>query len=249
MNFHFDTPERSQKPRQAGLTSIIDKGYPFGYFQDVVESFHPYIDCIKFGWCTAYVTPDIEKKIQLAKQYNIVPFLGGTFFELAYLQNKLDEFKDLLHELELSHMEVSNGSIDLSQEEKAEQIPLFTGDFTVFSEVGYKDTNRSDAMRPQEWITAINQDIAAGASYVITEAREGGTSGICSADGDLRVDLIDYFINAGVKLDQLIFEAPTKSMQAYFIKQFGSETNMGNIPFADVISLETLRLRLRCDTL
>lgn len=236
------------KPRETGVTMLIDNGYPTGYFTDVVSSHCDYIDFIKFGWGTALVTRDIEKKVQCARDNDVAFCLGGTFFEKCLAEDKLDEFEALYKKLGARHMEISNGTIDLGNEEKAVYIKRYAGDYEVFSEVGYKDTERSQELHPAKWVEYIEQDLAAGATRVIAEARESGTSGICRADGEVRFGLISE-IGAMVDVDKLVFEAPNKSLQVYFIKKFGPNVNLANISFGDVIGLETLRNGLRGDTL
>lgn len=238
----------NNKPRKTGLTMLIDNGYPTGYFTDVVESHCDYIDFIKFGWGTALVTRDIEKKVACAKANNVAFCLGGTFFEKCLSVDKLDEFEALYEKLGAEHMEISNGTIDLSNEDKGTYIERYAGDYQIFSEVGYKDSERSLELHPAKWVEYIEQDLAAGATRVITESRESGKSGICRADGEVRFGLISE-IGAMVDVDKLIFEAPNKSLQVYFIKKFGPNVNLANVGFGDVIGLETLRNGLRGDTL
>lgn len=245
----LDLVERENKPRKQGLTMLIDNGYPLKYFQDVVESHHHLIDYIKFGWGTAYITKDIQAKIETLKSHNIDYFLGGTFFEKALSQNKIDGFIKYVEALGCPVIEISNGTLDIDNHEKAMFIADLSSDFTIFSEVGYKDSNRSQEMYPARWIEYILEDIDAGATRVITEARESGSSGICRADGELRFGLIEEIIESSVDHKSLIFEAPKKDLQVYFIKHIGYDVNLANIAFDDVIALETLRLGLRSDTL
>jgi phosphosulfolactate synthase len=249
MKNFLDLPTRQVKPRQQGLTCLIDNGYPLNYFKDVVQSHSNLIDYIKFGWCTAYITESIENKIALARDNNIEVFLGGTFFEKAFLQNKLEQFICYVKDLGCRIIEISNGTIDMDNNQKAMFIRDFAPEFQVFSEVGYKDSTRSELLHPAKWIEFIKEDLEAGASYVITEARESGASGICRSNGELRYGLIEEIIHAGLDLNSLIFEAPKKALQIYFIKHVGHEVNLANIAFDDVISLETIRLGLRADTL
>lgn len=249
MRNFLNLPIRQVKPRKQGLTCLIDSGYPLNYFKDVVKSYGYLIDYIKFGWATAYITPNIEQKIAYAKEENIEVCLGGTFFEKAYLQKKLDQFINFVKYLGCSVLEISNGTVEMDNHQKAVFITEFAPEFKIFSEVGYKDSDRSEELNPSKWIEFIKEDLAAGASYVITEARESGASGICKSDGELRYNLIEEIINADLNLNALIFEAPKKDLQVYFIKNIGHEVNLANIAFDDVIALETLRLGLRSDTL
>jgi phosphosulfolactate synthase len=249
MNNFLDLPKRQTKPRTQGLTCLIDNGYPLNYFKDIIQSQGHLIDYIKFGWGTAYITPNIEQKIAYAKKNNIEIFLGGTFFEKAYLQKKLDPFINYVKNLGCTVLEISNGTIDMSNHQKAQFITEFSSDFQIFSEVGYKDMIRSDQLPPEKWIEFIREDLAAGASHVITEARESGAGGMCNSNGELRDDLIEKIIQTDLDMNKLVFEAPQKNLQIYFIEQIGHEVNLANIPFNDVIPLETLRLGLRSDTL
>ncbi len=242
-------PNRPSKPRPNGVTSVIDNGMATGLFEDIIKSHATLIDCVKFGWGTSLVTKDILRKIEIARQNEIDVFFGGTLFEKFLMQGALGEYKKLLKSWNVPLMEISNGTIDLSDEDKARYIEDFSKDFTVISEVGLKDSNRSAEMAPSDWVDAIQMDLKAGAKYVILEAREGGTSGICRADGELRFGLITDILKSGVPMDSLMFEAPTKTLQVYFIKKLGTNVNLGNIALTDVIGLETLRLGLRSDTL
>lgn len=249
MDSFLKLASRQDKPRTKGLTVLIDNGYPLAYFTDVLSSHGHLIDYIKFGWGTAYVTKDIVKKAEVARENNIEIFLGGTFFEKAYLQKKIDDFVKYAKALGCTLVEISNGTIEMSNHEKAMFIADFASEFEVFSEVGYKDQTRSQELHPAKWIEFINEDLNAGASKVITEARESGASGICRSNGELRYGLIEEIIHSGIDLNSLIFEAPNKDLQVYFIKHINHEVNLANIAFDDIIALETLRLGLRSDTL
>lgn len=241
-------PSRAVKPRQNGLTSLIDPGLPTGQFRDVIESHSPLIDCVKFGWGTSMVTKDLREKIAVLKAHDIRFYLGGTLFEKALHCGCVDHYRRWCAELECPVVEISNGTLDISQEQKAEHITAFAKDFEVYSEVGYKDSERSINLPPSKWVEFIKGDLAAGARYVITEARESGTSGICRSNGELRFGLIEDMLS-GIDSHRLIFEAPNKELQVFFVKKLGPDVNLGNIAFHDVIGLETLRLGLRADTL
>lgn len=242
-------PEReNEKPRTSGLTMLLDNGYPTGYFTDVIESHGDYVDLVKFGWGTALATRDIARKAEILRGNGVEFCLGGTLFEKCVLEDRLDDLLSLQRQLRAPCMEVSNGTIDLSNEDKGAYIRRFSGEFRVFSEVGYKDSTRSLELHPARWVEFIQDDLAAGAERVITESRESGTSGICRGDGELRFGLIGE-IAALVDVSKLIFEAPTKPLQVYFLKKFGPSVNLANISFSDVVGLETLRHGLRSDTL
>jgi phosphosulfolactate synthase len=242
-------PARAAKPRQAGLTMMIDGGLPFGQFADIVSSGAEYIDFVKFGWGTAVVTGNLDAKIGVLRQYDIGFYFGGTLFEKFVLQDRLDDFRRFCAEHQCRHVEVSNGTISLSNTEKASYIRKLADDFTVISEVGFKDPARSAELTASEWIDCIGEDLVAGASLATLEARESGRSGICRSDGTLRSDLIEDVIAGGIGPDRLLFEAPTTALQAHFISRLGPDVNLGNIPAQGVLALETLRLGLRADTL
>jgi phosphosulfolactate synthase len=231
-------------PRDGGLTHVIDKGLGPRGWEDVLETSGDFIDIVKLGWGTAYVTPNLREKLDVLREKPVV--IGGTFFEAVVVQDKLEEYKRWLHELGLTHVEISDGVIDLPRERKLELIAEFARDFTVLSEVGSKDSEAVFA--PYEWVRWIKEELAAGAWKVITEGREGGTAGIYRPTGEMRTGLVDEIVHE-IDLDSLLFEAPSKASQAWFIKQFGPGVNLGNIPPDEVIPLETLRRGLRGDTL
>jgi phosphosulfolactate synthase len=227
-----------------GLTHVIDKGLGPRAWEDVLETAGDHISIVKLGWGTAAVTQNLERKLDVLREKPVV--IGGTFFEVVYAKDELDRYKTWLHELGLTHVEISDGTIDIPRERKLELIADFARDFTVLSEVGSKDS--SVEFTADEWTQWLSEELAAGAWKVITEAREGGTAGIFDSSGGMRTDLIGE-IAMEVGPYNVIFEAPTKAAQAWFIKQFGSSVNLGNIPPDEVIPLATLRLGLRGDTL
>jgi phosphosulfolactate synthase len=230
--------------RDGGLTHVIDKGLGPRAWEDILETSAEYIDIVKLGWGTSYVTPNLRRKLDVLSEKPVV--IGGTFFEAVLAQDKLDEYKRWLGELGLTHVEISDGVIDLPRERKLELIADFARDFTVLSEVGSKDAEAVFA--PYQWVEWIKGELEAGAWKVITEGREGGTAGIYRPTGEMRTGLVDEIAHE-VPIENLIFEAPTKAAQAWFVKQFGPTVNLGNIPPDEVIPLETLRLGLRGDTL
>ena len=231
-------------PRAGGLTHVIDKGLGPRAWEDVLETSGAYIDVVKLGWGTAYVTPNLRRKLDVLREKPVV--IGGTFFEVVYVRGELDAYKGWLAELGLTHVEISDGAVEIPREAKLELIADFARDFTVLSEVGSKDS----AVEPEaeEWTRWIAEELDAGAWKVIAEARESGTAGIFTAGGDMRGAFVSA-IAASAGIRDVIFEAPTKTAQAWFIKQFGPEVNLGNIAPEEVIPLETLRLGLRADTL
>jgi phosphosulfolactate synthase len=242
-------PQRATKPRSAGLTMVIDGGVPLGLFTDQIELGAEYIDYVKFGWGTSIVTNCLRQKIDVLAHHGIGFYFGGTLFEKFALQGRFEDFRRLCLDYGATHVEASNGTIDMSNAEKAGYIRKLAHDFEVVSEVGFKDSGKSEMQPPSEWIAAIAEDLDAGASLVTLEARESGSSGICRPDGELRYGLLEDILHGGVSVDKLLIEAPNTELQAHLITRIGPDVNLGNIPAAGVIGLETLRLGLRSDTL
>jgi phosphosulfolactate synthase len=230
--------------RHVGLTHVIDKGLGPRAWEDILEVAGDHISIVKLGWGTAYVTTNLERKLDVLRDKPVV--IGGTFFEVCYAKGKLDDYKGWLQQLGLTHVEISDGTVEIPRERKLELVADFARDFTVLSEVGSKDS--SVEYTTAQWTTWLNEELAAGAWKVITEAREGGTAGIFDSAGGMRTELIGEIANV-VGPANIVFEAPTKAAQAWFVKQFGPSVNLGNIPPEEVIPLETLRLGLRGDTL
>jgi phosphosulfolactate synthase len=227
-----------------GLTHVLDKGLGPRGWEDVLEMGGDYISIVKLGWGTAAVTKNLERKLDVLKGKPVV--IGGTYFEVVYAKGALDAYKSWLQQLGISHVEISDGTIDIPRERKLELIADFARDFTVLSEVGSKDS--SVEYTADEWKQWLREELDAGAWKVITEAREGGTAGIFDSSGGMRTELIGEIASA-VGIENVVFEAPSKASQVWFIKQFGPSVNLGNIPPEEVIPLETLRLGLRGDTL
>lgn len=242
----LDVPAREGKPRSRGLTHVIDKGLNLREIEGLFDTAGEYVDIVKLGWGTSYVTNNLEKKIALYRSCATPVVCGGTLFEAVYAQGKLDEFKRWLVHYRFSHVEISDGTLEIPRERKLELIADFARDFTVLSEVGSKDAEVVFA--PYQWVEWITEELAAGAWKVIAEGREGGTAGIYRPTGELRTGLVDE-IEHSVSFHDLIWEAPTKAAQAWFVRHFGPEVNLGNIPPEEVIALETLRLGLRGDTM
>jgi len=230
--------------RDGGLTHVHDKGLGPRAWEDVLETAGDYIDIVKLGWGTAWVTRNLERKLEVLKEKPVV--IGGTFFEVVFARDKLDEYKRWLTKHELTYVEISDGTVEIPRDRKLELIADFARDFTVLSEVGSKDSEVVFA--PYEWVQWIQEELEAGAWKVITESRESGTAGIFRPSGEMRTGLVDEIAHS-VDFHDLVWEAPTKASQAWFIKHFGPEVNLGNIPPEEVIPLETLRLGLRGDTL
>jgi phosphosulfolactate synthase len=247
---HFlDLPARRAKPRTTGLTMAIDSGLPTRLFADIVDSCAAHLDILKFGWGTALVTPDFAAKAELLRERDITFMFGGTLFEKFVSQDRLEQFIELCRQYGCRLVEVSNGTIDMSLASKAKFIARIAEEFDVVAEVGYKDQPRSEMFSPSQWIDSIRSDLDAGAKFVILEARESGSSGICRPTGELRFGLLEDILSSGIHADSLMFEAPTKTIQTYFVRRLGHEVNLGNIALTDLIALETLRLGLRADTL
>jgi oxalate---CoA ligase len=247
--FGLALPERTAKPRGSGLTMVIDSGLPVAYFADAIASAARYIDLVKFGWGTAIVTESLERKISCLRENQIRFCFGGTLFEKYVVQDNFDGFLQFCEHFGCDFVEVSNGTIPLANTEKAAYIRKCAKTFEVVSEVGVKDARRSEGLDARHWVDCISEDLDAGATLVITEARESGRSGICRPDGTLRVDLVEDILGNGIDPQRLLFEAPTKELQCEFVARLGPNVNLGNIAAGDVIGVETLRLGLRSDTL
>ena len=242
-------PRRAVKPRVTGVTMVIDGGLPLAQFTDLIELGGEYIDFVKFGWGTSVLTNCLEGKIDVLKAHGIDCYFGGTLFEKFAIQGRFEDYRHYCERYGCRHVEVSNGTIDMSNTERAGYIRKLAGDFTVVSEVGFKDSDRSQQLPPSAWVDAIGEDLDAGAELVTMEARESGKSGICRPDGELRYGLVEDVLSSGVPNDRLLWEAPNTALQTYLITRIGPDVNLGNVPATGVIGLETLRLGLRSDTL
>jgi len=239
-------PERSPKPRQKGLTHVLDKGLGPAQTDDLIAVAAPYIDIVKLGWGTSYITAHLKEKIDRYQARGIPVCFGGTLLEVVIRQGVVDEYVRSLRELGITHIEVSDGTITMAEDDKLDLLRRLARDFTVLSEVGSKDD--AVVIPPYRWVELIKRELDAGAWKVITEGRETGTVGVYQSSGQVKEGLIDEIIKA-IDADLLLFEAPAKKQQAWFIQKFGSDVNLGNIPPEDVISCETLRLGIRGDTL
>ena len=246
MTAFLDLPSRSPKPREQGLTHVLDRGLSVAEVDGLMEVAGEFVDFVKLGWGTAVATGNLEAKLERYRAHRVPVVLGGTLTEVAIAQRKLDGLVAWVHELGLAHVEVSDGTIALDHEEKLRIIERLAREFTVFSEVGSKDDTK--IMAPYRWVEQIRTELEAGAWKVIAEARESGTVGLYRADGEVRMGLVDEIAHE-VDPARLVFEAPRKDQQVWFLRRFGPEVNLGNIPPEDVLSLETLRLGLRSDTI
>jgi phosphosulfolactate synthase len=243
---HFlDIPGRTEKPRERGLTHVIDRGLSVAEVDGLMEVAGNSVDVVKLGWGTALVSANLRPKLERYAAHGIPVVLGGTLTELAIRQGRLEGMVSWLHELGLRHVEISDGTIAIEPEVKHGLIRRLAREFTVFSEVGSKDAEF--IMAPYVWVEQIEGDLEAGAWKVIAEARESGTAGIYRADGEVRTGLIEEIAHS-VDTDRLVFDAPLRQQQVWQLERFGTECNLGNIAPEDVLSLETLRLGLRSDT-
>jgi phosphosulfolactate synthase len=241
----LNLPQRAEKPRQQGLTHVLDRGLSVAEVDGLAEVAGDYIDVAKLGWGTAVATGNLDAKLQRYRDHGIKVMLGGTLTELAIAQNRLDALVAWIHELGIEHIEVSDGTITLEHERKLELIQQLATEFIVLSEVGSKDNTR--IMAPFRWVEQIQTELDAGAWKVIAEARESGTVGIFRHDGEVRMGLIDEIAHA-IAPERILFEAPRKDQQVWFVRRFGPDVNLGNIAPEEVLSLETIRVGLRSDT-
>ncbi|MEY3426466.1 MAG: hypothetical protein RL679_1824 [Bacteroidota bacterium] len=246
MNFELPfIPERSAKPRQKGITMMMDKGLSLNETADFIQASAHLTDLVKFGFGTAYVTNDFQKKIDLYKEAGIRPYLGGTLFEAFYARGKFEDYLRLLDKYKLDLAEISDGSIIIDHDEKCDLIRRMGKNFTVLSEVGSKDAGI--LISPAKWIKMMSTELEAGSWKVIAEGREAGNVGVFRPNGTAHTMLINRII-AKVAPESILWEAPQKNQQVWFIKLFGAEVNLGNIGPNEMIPLECLRLGLRGDT-
>jgi phosphosulfolactate synthase len=241
----LELPARPRKPRERGITHVIDRGLSIAAVDGLMETVGDSVDIVKLGWGTALVTANLREKIARYSAHGIPVVLGGTLTELAIRQGRVDAMTSWLRELGLRHVEISDGTITLEPHVKRELIASLAGEFTVLSEVGSKDAEV--IMAPYVWVEQIEAELQAGAWKVIAEGRESGTAGIARPDGEIRMGLVDEITHA-VDPDRIIFDAPQHQQQVWFLQHIGADCNLGNIAADDVLSLETLRLGLRSDT-
>jgi len=239
-------PMRPSKPRERGLTHVIDKGLTLAEIDGMFESAGDYVDIVKLGWGTSYVTRNLREKVQRYHDHGTPVMCGGTLLEAAVARGRVEEFRRWNQDVGFTHVEVSDGTLRMERESKCELISALAEEFVVLSEVGSKD--QESIFAPYQWVAWIREELEAGAWKVITEARETGTAGIFRGSGEVRSGLIDEIVHE-IPLDNLLFEAPQKEQQAWFIRHLGPEVNLGNVPPDEVIPLETLRLGLRSDTM
>lgn len=248
MNSDFlELPERSRKPRERGITHVIDRGLSVAEVDGLVEVAGDAADIVKLGWGTAVATGNLEAKLERYRHHGLPVVLGGSLTELAIAQDRLEELIDWVKRLGLRHFEISDGTILLEHERKLELISRLAKDFVVLSEVGSKDDTGA-ITPPYLWVEQMTRELSAGAWKVIAEGRESGTAGIFRPSGEVREGLIDEIVH-GIEPGSILFDAPRKDQQVWFVRRFGPEVNLGNVPPDEVLALETLRLGLRSDTM
>lgn len=238
-------PDREQRPRKSGVTMVMDKGLGIRQAEMFIESCADYVDLVKLGFGTSVITPKVTEKIKLYKDAGFKVYLGGTLFEAFIIRDKFEDYIRFAEKLKVDHAEVSDGSIVMDHKKKCEYINKLSKHFTVLSEVGSKE--EGIIIHPNKWTSMMKSELEAGSWKVIAEARESGNVGIYHRNGSPHTMLMNKIISK-VKLEDILWEAPQKSQQVWFIKQFGTNVNLGNIAFEEVIPLETLRLGLRGDT-
>ena len=238
-------PDRPLKPRNSGLTMVMDKGLSIREAEDFMSVGHEYTDYVKLGFGTSILTPGFEKKIKIYKENGTIPYFGGTLFEAFVIRNMFKEYIEFLDKYEVELAEISDGSFDIEHNRKLDYINKLSQKVTVISEVGSK--KKDVIYSPEEWVAMMKSEMTAGSVKVIAEARETGTIGIYNDDGSVNQLLINTIIEH-VKLENILWEAPQKSQQAWFIKNFGANVNLGNIAPNEIIPLESLRCGLRGDT-
>lgn len=238
-------PERPPKPREFGFTMVMDKGLSQRETEDFISVAGEYTDVVKLGFGTSFLTPNLEKKIATYQEAGIPVYFGGTLFEVFVVRGMFDEYQKVLKKLNITHVEVSDGSMEMSQEEKCRYIRALSRDFAVLSEVGSKDASK--IIPSEQWVAGMQAEMDAGAWKVIAEAREGGNVGIYQGTGEVRTGLVEEILNR-IPQERILWEAPLKNQQIWFLKLYGANVNLGNIAPAEVIPLETLRIGLRSDT-
>ena len=246
MNYTLkNVPERTTKPRVSGYTMAMDKGLSLREVEDFISVAGNYVDVVKLGWATSFVTPQLEEKITAYHQADIPVYFGGTLFEAFVVRDQFDDYRRILDKYKLSFAEVSDGSIELSHDEKLRYIQELSQQVTVLSEVGSKDAAK--IMPPYKWIELMQAELEAGAWKVIGEAREGGNVGLFRSSGEVRSGLVEE-IQTKIPFERINREAPLKAQQVWNIKLLGANVNLGNIAPNEIIPLETIRLGLRGDT-
>lgn len=246
MNFNLSQiPERHLKPREHGLTMVMDKGLSIQEVTNFLSVAHPHVDIVKLGFGTSFVTPNLKEKIAVYNSFGIPIYFGGTLFEAFLIRDQFDDYISVCKEFGVSYMEVSDGSINITHAEKCGYIEKLTKHGVVLSEVGSKDA--AHIIPPYKWIELMRSELNAGSSYVIAEARESGNVGIYRGSGEVREGLVQEILTQ-IPEEKIIWEAPQKTQQLYFIELVGCNVNLGNIAPTEVLPLETMRIGLRGDT-
>ncbi|WP_339608974.1 phosphosulfolactate synthase [uncultured Roseivirga sp.] len=246
MHYFLDNvPERTQKPREKGFTMVMDKGLSVRQAEDFLSVGANHVDIIKLGWATSYVTANLEDKLNVYRAAGIPFYFGGTLFEAFAVRNQFDDYRKLLDKFQVPFAEVSDGSVEMDHDKKCEYITKLSKQVTVLSEVGSKDEEK--IIPPYKWIELMQKELDAGAWKVIGEAREGGNVGLFRSSGEVRSGLVQEILTK-IPFERIIWEAPQKAQQVYFIKLVGANVNLGNIAPEELIPLETIRLGLRGDT-
>jgi phosphosulfolactate synthase len=246
MNFSLSQlPERIKKPRGHGITMVMDKGLSIEETRNFLSVAEPYVDVVKLGFGTSYVTPNLDKKLEVYRESNIPIYFGGTLFEAFLIRGQLEDYIRICQEYKVGYMEVSDGSVNIDHKEKCRLIERLTQYGTVLSEVGSKDA--AHIIPPYKWIELMRAELAAGATFVIAEAREAGNVGIYRGTGEVREGLVQEILTQ-IPAEKILWEAPQKSQQLYFIELVGANVNLGNIAPNEMIALEAMRIGLRGDT-
>lgn len=246
MNFHLSQiPERTSKPREKGITMVMDKGLSLEEARNFMSVSHPYVDLVKLGFGTAFVTPNLKEKLAIYQSFNVPVYFGGTLFEAFLIRNQFEDYINVCKEFGIQYMEVSDGSISIPHAEKCGYIEKLTKVGIVLSEVGSKDA--AHIIPPYKWIELMRAELEAGSTYVIAEAREAGNVGIYRGSGEVREGLVQEILTQ-IPEEKILWEAPQKAQQLYFLELIGCNVNLGNIAPAEMIALETMRIGLRGDT-
>jgi phosphosulfolactate synthase len=246
MNYFLkDIPERTEKPRQVGITMAMDKGLSIRQVEDFLSIAGEYVDIVKLGWGTSFVTPNLKEKIKTYKKAGVPIYFGGTLFEAFIVRGQFEDYRKVLDKYELEYAEISDGSIELEHDIKCEYIRKLSKEVTVLSEVGSKDVEK--IIPPYKWIKLMQEELDAGAWKVIGEARESGNVGLFRSTGEVRSGLVEEILTK-IPFEKIIWEAPLKAQQVWFIKLLGTNVNLGNIAPQEIIPLETIRIGMRGDT-
>ena len=246
MNFNLtQIPYRNPKPRLSGITMVMDKGLSVEEARNFLNVAHPHVDIIKLGFGTSYVTPNLQEKLEVFRSFNIPIYFGGTLFEAFLVRGQLEDYIEVCKKYGVEYIEISDGSVDIPHKEKCGYIERLAKNGKILSEVGSKDA--AHIIPPYKWIELMRAELSAGATYVIAEARESGNVGIYRGSGEVREGLVQEILTQ-IPEEKIIWEAPQKEQQLYFIELIGCNVNLGNIAPTEVIPLEAMRIGLRGDT-